>query len=327
MNRFAKMLLVFLSAAIVFLSIAALQYCFAGNGASVTDNGEGNTGYILINDGSGQGHRGTWVNPTTVPSLKGDKGDQGIQGIQGLQGLQGIAGLNGKDGLSGINGINGIDGNDGYTPIKGVDYFDGLNGIDGYTPIKGVDYFDGLNGTNGLDGKDVDPVTVTNLQNTDITLQNNLDTEATIRFDADALALNNVNREATARLNSDNYLNNRIDDTNTRINEVSSRVSKLERTQFVLETSFRILDTQRISLRPFFRQNFTAGKIDVIGLRIDVKLGKSYEEKLIAKVNARLDAIEKTIGKAPVIEKVVDEKGNVRSIRINGQGLTVTSQF
>jgi len=108
---------------------------------------------------------------------------------------------------------------------------------------------------------------------------------------------------------------------------LDSRVSKLEETQYVLETSFRIVDTKRITLRPFFRQNFTRNKVDIIGLKVDVKLGQSYEEKLISKINSRLDVIEKTIGNAPIIEKVVDSRGNVKSISIVGNGFNVKGDF
>jgi hypothetical protein len=111
------------------------------------------------------------------------------------------------------------------------------------------------------------------------------------------------------------------------IDGVNNRVSKLERIQFVLETSFRILDTKRIILRPFFRQNFTRNKIDVAGLKIDIKLCRSYEEKLIEKINNRLDLLEKTIGNTPVIEKVIDKKGNIKSISIIGKGLKVSGKF
>jgi hypothetical protein len=137
-----------------------------------------------------------------------------------------------------------------------------------------------------------------------------------------------VDPKEVKRLDNKNLeQDNKINDLNTRTDDLDSRVGKLEQTQFVLETSFRILDTKRISIRPFFRENFTRGKIDIVGLKVDIKLGSSYEEKLIKKVNFRLDLLEKIIGNAPVIEKVVDNAGNVKSISIVGNGLNIGGDF
>jgi len=287
------------------LLFTSLGYCANYNVQSNIP--QNNQGYIFISTGQKQGGTeiGTWTDPTTIPTLKGDKGDQGIQGIAGI----------------------GIDGKDGYTPVKNIDYFDGVNGAD------------------GLNGKDVDSTTVTNLQNEDITLQDNINIEQFDRIqmgsnlqdninivDTDSqnrnISLqNNLNNETIIRSNKDTQLQNNINTVNSRVDEVSNRVSKLERTQFVLETSFRILDTKRITLRPFFRENLTRNKLDIVGLKVDIKLGQSYEEKLIKKVNARLDLLEKVIGNAPVIEKVIDNKGNVKSISITGNGLKVEGKF
>jgi hypothetical protein len=211
-----------------------------GYGATVTDDNKGNKGYILINNGKGQGHQGSWTDAKTIPELKGDTGET------------------------------------------------------------------------GANGKDVDPLTVTNLQNEDISLGNKINTNV-VAIDN----LSSVNKKQDKQLQ----------DHENRINDVSNRVGKLEQTQYVLETSFRILDTKRISLRPFFRQNFTRNKVDVVGLKIDVKLGQSYEEKLINKINTRLDLLEKTIGNAPIIEKVIDKKGNLKSISITNNGLSIKGGF
>jgi hypothetical protein len=298
MNLFAKVVLASVLAILLLVSVVTISICFAGG---VTDDNNNLAGQILVGTGENHGKDsvGHWTDITDIPGLKGEKGDKGDQGIQGIQGITGKDGLNGINGINGIDGLNGIDGIDGYTPIKGVDYFDGLNGTDGQNGINGLD---GAKGDTGNNGKDVDPTTVTNLQNN----------------------INTVDMNSILR---DNNLQSRLNSTNSRIDGLNDRVSQLERTQYVLETSFRILDTQRISLRPFFRHNFTAGKIDVVGLKIDVKLGRSYEEKLIAKVNARLDALERAIGHAPVIEKVVDAQGNIKSISITSNGLAVNSTF
>jgi cell fate (sporulation/competence/biofilm development) regulator YmcA (YheA/YmcA/DUF963 family) len=56
-------------------------------------------------------------------------------------------------------------------------------------------------------------------------------------------------------------------------------------------------------------------------------MGKSYEEKMIENTNKRVDAIEAKIGTAPVIEKILDSKGNVKSLHINQNGLRLDGKF
>lgn len=281
-----------------FLLLTSLSYACVGDNcetdSNVKDSNDGNKGYIFVYDcEKGNDSVGEWVDPKSVPELKGDKGDkgdtgatgkQGIQGlkgdrgeqgIQGVKGEQGIVGKDGKDGLNGIDGSNGKDGNDGK---------DGLKGEQGDIGEKGEQGIQGLQGVEGIAGKDVDPKEVKKLED--------------------------KNTE------QDNKINNQED-----------RINKLEETQYVLETSFRILDTKKISLRPFFRQNFNINKIDIVGLKVDVKLGKSYEEKLIEKINVRLDQLDKIIGNAPVIERTIDTKGNVKSINIKSNGLSVNNKF
>jgi hypothetical protein len=298
---------------------------------TVKDDNDGNKGYILINTGIQQGGNdvGHWTDIKDVPELKGDKGDkgdtgatgqQGIQGIQGLQGDPGIQGIQGFKGDAGAEGLNGIDGQNGLDGLNGVDGNNGLDGINGAKGDTGEQGIQGLTGDKGdLGAKGDNGEKGNNGDKGDIGLQGLQGIQGLIGIQG--ITGKDVDPKEVKRLDNKNL------EQDNRINNLDSRIGKLERTQFVLETSFRILDTKRISLRPFFRQNFTRNKVDVVGLKIDVKLGQSYEEKLIAKVNARLDLLEKTIGNAPVIEKVVDKKGNVKSISIIGNGLSVKGDF
>jgi len=256
--------------------------------ANVTDNNKGTNGYILVNNGTGQGHQGTWTDPTF---------------------------LKGKDGL---NGINGLDGKDGYTPIKNIDYFDGLNGIngvdglDGLTPIKGVDYFDGTNGVdglNGVNGKDVDPIEVSRLDN-------RIDTSNT-----------NINSEATVRSSADTKLQNNINSANSRIDDVSNRVSKLERTQYVVKTELKFIREKHLEVGVYTEYNAGRNVVSEVGLNIVIPIGESYLDRENKKINARLTALEHKVGTAAVIERTVDSKGNVKSISITEGQLRVNGQF
>jgi hypothetical protein len=158
-----KKFFVILSLIVGLFGISSLS--FAGG---VTDNNDGNKGYVLVSTGENNGANsvGTW---TDASFLKGDKGDTGATGQQGIQG---VAGQDGQ------NGSNGVDGKDGDKGDKGDAGLDGQNGKDGKTPIKGVDYNDGINGVNGengTNGKDVDPSTVNRIDNRLNNQQNQID--------------------------------------------------------------------------------------------------------------------------------------------------------
>ena len=269
--------------------------CHAGV-ETVKDDNDGQAGYILVNTGTknGQSDVGHW---TDASFLKGDKGDTGATGATGI----GLPGVDGKDGM---DGFNGLDGKDGYTPVKGVDYVDGLNGIDGKDGLDGGPGKDGLNGADG----------------------------ANIKGDkGDQGNIGQAGVEGKAGKDVDPALVNSLTQTNTeqsqQINSLGSRLNKLERTQYVLNTSFRVVDTKRITLSPFFRQNFTRNKIDEVGLNVVVKLGQSYEERQINKINKRLAEIERVISNAPVVEKVVDAQGHLQSISVISGGLNVNGSF
>jgi hypothetical protein len=292
---------------VVGLLLAGIANAYAGV-ETVKDDNDGNKGYILINTGTknGQSDVGHWTDITTIPELKGAKGDKGDTGATGQQGIQGIAGNDGINGINGIDGINGLDGQDGYTPLKGVDYFDGKDGLNGIDGLNGLNGLDGLNGENG---KDVDPTTVTNLQNTDTILQNN------------------INTESVERINNHTTLNNRINDTNSRIDNVSNRVSKLEKTQLKAQLEFRVLDTKRVTVSPYVSQDFTRGCIDEAGVRITIKLGTSYEEREIIKTNKRLDNLETYLGTPEVKEAIQQVRMNKIKVNTNGKSFWINKEF
>jgi hypothetical protein len=175
--------------------------------ANVTDDASGNKGYILVNNGTGKGHQGTWTDPSFLKGEKGAKGATGIQGIQGVKGDKGDA------------------------------------------------------------GKDVDPTTVTNLQNKDTQLQDN------------------INTESIARTNANTSLNSRINDTNNRVND-------LEKTQTIISGEIRIYDGKKITVSSFVDYTTTRQTVERAGVKVVFKMGKSAEEKEIEIINSRLNKLE-----------------------------------
>lgn len=66
-----------------------------------------------------------------------------------FKGDKGETGATGSQGVQGIQGLKGEKGNTGATGSQGEQ---GVTGKDGYTPIKDVDYTDGKDGEQGLQG-------------------------------------------------------------------------------------------------------------------------------------------------------------------------------
>ena len=277
-------------------------YAYAGG---VTDNNDGNKGYILVSTGENNGANtvGTWTDSSFLKGDKGDTGQQGIQGILGIKGDTGAQGIQGIQGIAGQDGYNGLDGAKGDKGDAGASGKDGLNGEKGDTGSQGIkgdlgdkgDMGDkgdqGLQGLIGLNGKDVDPSTVTNLQNTDTTL------------------------------------NNRINDTNNKLNGVSKRVSRLERTQFVIHGELKFIREKHLEVGVYTEYNIGRSKVSEVGIAITVPIGESYLDRENKQIKSRLDRLERSVGQTAVIEKTVDEKGNTKSIRISRAGLQVDRSF
>jgi hypothetical protein len=189
--------------------------------------------------------------------------------------------------------LKGEDGKDGYTPIKGVDYFDGLNGKDGI----------GKDGTNGVDGK-------TPVKNVDY-------------FDG----LNGINgtngKDVDPKLV--NSLTEKNNEQDNRLNNVEKRISQLEKTQYKFQTELRIIDTKRLTVSSYVSQNYTrSGMVDEAGIRVVIKVGKSYEETMIEKTNKRLSTIEKKLGNVVMMERIVDQTGKTISMNIGSVAVETT---
>ena len=195
-------------------------------------------------------------------------------------------------------------------------FLKGDKGDKGDTGLNGLDGKDGLNGLDGLNGKDFDPTEALRIENESKDRDSILDTK--------------VNNNVTAIQKQDKQLqdhNNRLNNLDNRVNDISKRVGKLEKTQVIAELGVRILDTKHLSVIPYLQQNFTRAKVSEVGVKCLIKIGKSYEEKLIEDTNIRVKALEKKMGNVPIITKVVDKKGKLLSIQIQENGLSVGGEF
>lgn len=192
----------------------------------------------------------------------------------------------------------------------------------------------GLQGFNGLNGKDVDPTTVTNLQNTDQTLQNNINIETTTRENGDNLLQNNINMEALSRtsvetnsIDRDKVLQTNINNVNDRVNDVEHRVSRLERTQYVLRGEVKFIREKHLEVGVYSEYNVGRSACSEVGVNVVIPIGESYQDRENKKIITRLTALEQKVGTATVIERTLDNKGKVKSISISQGQIAVNGEF
>jgi len=206
--------------------------------------------------------------------------------IDGLKGDKGDKGDTGAQGEQGLQGIQGDKGEAGQNGLDGLNGNDGLNGVDGAKGDKGDQGYKGDKGDlgdKGDNGKDVDPKTVEDLQNKDSLLEKN------------------------------------VSENNSKLDSLDGRVSALEKTQYVIEGAFRVFDSKRLSISPFLRHNIVRNRIDTVGVRFDIKLGSSYEEREIKKMNDRVARLEAGGVKKTIVEKTYNTKGELKSVRVHNE--------
>jgi len=314
---------------LLVLLVFGIEIAFAGV-ETVKDNNDGNQGYILVNTGTKNGNSdvGHWTDSSFLKGDKGDTGQQGIAGYTPIKGVDYFDGINGVDGIGvdGRDGLDGTNGIDGYTPVKGVDYFDGLNGLS-ITGEKGNQGLTGENGLAGKDGKDIDPQIVTDLQNKDNTLQENINIEQFNRIHLGNDLQNNINSETTNRINTNNKLQDNINNTNSRIDDTNSRVSKLEGTQYNLRSELKFIRQKNIEVGLYNVFNSNRKTVSEVGINIVVGIGESYQDKENKRINMRLNNIEKKLGATTIIEKTLDSRGNIKSISISSGKVAVGGAF
>lgn len=184
-------------------------------------------------------------------------GQDGIDGKDGINGEQGETGDKGDTGEQGIQGEKGDKGKQGEKGDIGLQGEKGQNGIDG------------INGTNGERGEKGD----TGL----------LDEET----------LNEITQNITNIDNLTDVNKKKVIDNSKRLDDHENRLGDLEQTQVVVEGQIRIQDSKKLQTKPFVRYNFTRNKIDLYGVKVIYKWGKSYEEKRIEELENRLEQLLK----------------------------------
>lgn len=95
-----------------------------------------------------------------------------------------------------------------------------------------------------------------------------------------------------ASIQRDLALNDMIRDNRRRIDSNSDRIKDLEDPKFNVIGAIRFHDSKKWQIEAFAAYDVTNERLDRYGLEFVYKIGPSYEEKLIAELEARLAALE-----------------------------------
>lgn len=97
-----------------------------------------------------------------------------------------------------------------------------------------------------------------------------------------------LSSEVNARVIGDEVLQNQINTTNNSVANLDNRVGNLERLKVMPEAQVRFLDTKHLSATAYDMYDATNQRNFAIGVKVMLKLGKSYEEKRIEELERRL---------------------------------------
>ena len=259
------------------------------------------------------------VGPQGPQGVKGDTGITGPQGIQGSQGIQGIQGVAGSIGVQGDKGDKGDTGFVGSLAANGglggtaenlnsvgvtgegvsvsqtgsVTTLD-LNSLKTNQSTQNTTDVSNLNTTvNGntrqtnQNTSDISTLN-TGLNNevvtrasADTTLQNNINTATNRAENAEGQLQSNIDSEAQTRAAGDAVLQNQVNTLNARTDNAEHRIDRLEQTKYLLEPTVRLYDSKHWQVQAFDSYDVRHGANFSLGARVMLKLGKSYEEKLL----------------------------------------------
>lgn len=196
--------------------------------------------------------------------------------------LKGEKGDTGEQGIQGVAGQNGGNGFQGEQGAKGDKGDKGEQGIAGQNGTNGEV---GATGAQGEHGADVDPEIV-----------------------------NNINNNIT-------NTNNAVANTNSRIDDVNNRVGRLEKPQAIVGLVARIQDSRKWQTNLFIDYSATRNAVSMYGIRFTYKMGRSYEERRLDELEAKLDRANRTN------ETLEREASAIPYVTPNGIGIRDSRKF
>jgi hypothetical protein len=120
------------------------------------------------------------------------------------------------------------------------------------------------------------------------TLQNNITNETNRAEGVETGLQNGLNSETNARIAGDQALQSQINNINAQAQDNTNRIDRLEQTKYLLEPTVRLYDDKHFQVQAFDSYDVRHGMNSALGMRVMFKVGKSYEEKLIAKTNPEI---------------------------------------
>jgi len=107
-----------------------------------------------------------------------------------------------------------------------------------------------------------------------------------------ALLNTGLSNETQSRIAGDNALQGQIDATNDNVAALDNSVSNLERLKVMPEADVRFYDDKYVSAIAYDAYDATNGRNFAVGVKVMLKLGKSYEEKRIDELQGLVASLQ-----------------------------------
>lgn len=101
-----------------------------------------------------------------------------------------------------------------------------------------------------------------------------------------------LTNETQARIAGDNALQGQINATNGNVQALDNRVANLERLKVMPEADIRFYDGKHVSAIAYDAYDATNGRNFAVGVKIMLKLGKSYEEQRIDELQSLVASLQ-----------------------------------
>jgi hypothetical protein len=124
------------------------------------------------------------------------------------------------------------------------------------------------------------------------TLNSGLTDESGRAIKAEGVLQNSLNTEIVSRMDGDKALQSQIETVNRKVDNVGDRVNNLERMKVMPEAVVRFYDAKHLSMAVYDSYDATNGRNFAIGMRVTLKLGRSWEEKQLEILQRKLDTLQ-----------------------------------
>lgn len=182
-----------------------------------------------------------------------------------------------------LEDLIGKDGKDGKDGVDGKDGKRGKKGDTGEQGEKGEKGDTGETGKEGADGKD---------------------------------GVNGVDGEEGAKGDKGDKGDRGKDVDPETVNNLQEQINQLQEPKYYLVPQVRVYDSKRLEVKPYAKfdvqNNFDFREA---GLKVTVKIGKSYEEKLIQELAEKIETFVRSQTKDNLVDYTYDAEGHVIGVK------------